>query len=38
MVFAEATLVLPLLAAYGYHNGSWKTRRRRELARMLDDA
>jgi deoxyhypusine synthase len=38
MVFAEATLVLPLLAAYGYHNGSWKTRRRRELARLLDDA
>ena len=26
MVFAEATLALPLLAAYGYHNGSWKKR------------
>jgi deoxyhypusine synthase len=36
MVFAEATLALPLLAAYGYHNGSWKQRRKRELARLLD--
>jgi deoxyhypusine synthase len=35
MVFAEATLALPLLASYGYHNGSWKTRRKRELARLL---
>ena len=26
MVFAEATLALPLLAAYGYHNGSWQQR------------
>jgi deoxyhypusine synthase len=37
-VFAEATLALPLLAGYGYHNGSWKKRRRRELARLLDTA
>jgi deoxyhypusine synthase len=36
MVFAEATLALPLLAAYGYHNGSWKRRPKRELARLLD--
>ena len=35
MVFAEATLALPLLAAYGYHNGSWKKRPKRELARLL---
>jgi deoxyhypusine synthase len=35
MVFAEATLALPLLAAYGYHNGSWKRRPKRELARLL---
>jgi deoxyhypusine synthase len=35
MVFAEATLALPLLAAYGYHNGSWKQRPKRELARLL---
>jgi deoxyhypusine synthase len=38
MVFAEATLALPMLAAYGYHNGSWKQRPRRELARLLDGA
>jgi deoxyhypusine synthase len=36
MVFAEATLALPLLAAYGYHNGSWKKRRRRKLAKLFD--
>jgi deoxyhypusine synthase len=35
MVFAEATVALPLLAAYGYHNGSWKQRPKRELARLL---
>jgi deoxyhypusine synthase len=38
MVFAEATLALPLLAAYGYHGGSWKKRPRRRLARLLDAA
>jgi deoxyhypusine synthase len=38
MVFAEATLALPLLAAYGYHNGSWKKRRKRQLAKLLDAA
>jgi deoxyhypusine synthase len=38
MVFAEATLVLPLLAAYGYHNGSWKKRPRRALSKVLDGA
>jgi deoxyhypusine synthase len=35
MVFAEASLALPLLAAYSYHTGSWKQRPRRELARLL---
>ena len=35
MVFAEATMALPLLAAYGWHNGSWRERPRRELARLL---
>jgi deoxyhypusine synthase len=38
MVFAEATLGLPLLAAYGYHNGSWKKRRQRRLATLLEHA
>ncbi len=36
MVFAEATLALPLLAAYGWHNGSWRERPKRELARLLN--
>ena len=36
MVFAEATLALPLLAAYGYHNGAWKQRPKRQLARLLE--
>jgi len=38
MVFAEATLALPLLAAYGYHNGSWRQRPKRALAKLLDPA
>jgi deoxyhypusine synthase len=38
MVFAEATLALPLLAAYGYHNGSWRMRPQRQLARLLAPA
>jgi deoxyhypusine synthase len=38
MVFAEATLALPLLAAYGYHNGSWKKRPGRALARLFSAA
>ncbi|MEM7023181.1 MAG: deoxyhypusine synthase [Pseudomonadota bacterium] len=37
MVFAEASLTLPLLAAYGYHNGSWRKRPKRELARVFDN-
>jgi deoxyhypusine synthase len=36
MVYAEATTVLPLLASYAYHKGSWKTRRKWELARLFD--
>jgi deoxyhypusine synthase len=38
MVFAEATLALPLLASYAYHSGSWKNRPRRRLARLFDAA
>lgn len=29
MVYAEATLALPLLAGYAYHKGAWKTRKAR---------
>lgn len=36
MVFAEATLVLPLLASYSYHKGSWKSRKRREWSKLFD--
>ncbi len=37
MVYAEATTVLPLLASYAYHKGSWKTRRKWELSKIFDD-
>lgn len=32
MVYAEATSVLPLLASYAYHKGSWKSRARKRYA------
>lgn len=35
MVFAEATSVLPILASYVYHQGNWKKRKSRELAKTL---
>jgi deoxyhypusine synthase len=36
MVFAEATLVLPLLASYVYHKGSWKDREPKQFSAILD--
>ena len=36
MVYAEATTVLPLLASYAYHKGSWKIRRKWELSKIFD--
>lgn len=36
MVYAEATSVLPLLASYAYHNGSWKKRKRRKLQKLFE--
>jgi deoxyhypusine synthase len=36
MVYAEATSVLPLIASYAYHKGLWKSRKRFEWAKMLD--
>ena len=36
MVYAEATSVLPLIASYAYHKGSWKKRKKYEWAKMLD--
>jgi deoxyhypusine synthase len=38
MVFAEATLALPILASYGYHKGNWKKRRERRFNALLNDA
>jgi len=38
MVYAEATTVLPLLASYAYHKGSWKTRKKWELSKIFDSA
>ncbi len=36
MVFAEATTVLPLLASDAYHRGHWKTRDKRQFAKLFD--
>ncbi|HEV2096078.1 MAG TPA: deoxyhypusine synthase, partial [Chthoniobacterales bacterium] len=36
MVYAEATLAVPLVAGYGYHKGSWKNRAARNYAELLD--
>ena len=36
MVYAEATLSLPLLASYAYHKGSWKGRYAKNYAAYLD--
>lgn len=35
MVYAEATLALPLLASYAYHQGNWKTRTKRAFSRLF---
>jgi deoxyhypusine synthase len=37
MVYAEATSVLPLLASYAYHKGSWKKRKKWRLSRLFAD-
>lgn len=38
MVYSEATLALPLIAAYGYHRGNWKKREAKKFAQLLDAA
>jgi deoxyhypusine synthase len=35
MVYAEATVALPLLASHAYHKGSWKKRKKWRLARIF---
>ena len=37
MVFAEATMALPLLASYAYHKGSWKKRKKWRFAKIYRD-
>ena len=36
MVYAEATMALPLIAGYAYHKGSWKNRRAHNYAEVAD--
>jgi len=36
MVFAEATLALPLVAGYAFHKGNWKNREAKKFASLLD--
>ena len=36
MVFAEATIAMPLIAGYAYHKGSWKARKERRFNDMLE--
>ncbi len=34
MVYAEATIALPLIAGYAYHKGSWKQRKAKEFQKL----
>ncbi|MBU0527802.1 deoxyhypusine synthase [Candidatus Micrarchaeota archaeon] len=36
MVYAEATTVVPLIASYAYHKGSWKNRKKFEFSKMFE--
>jgi deoxyhypusine synthase len=36
MVYAEATLALPLIAGYAYHKGAWKNRAARNYTKLLE--
>jgi deoxyhypusine synthase len=36
MVYAEATVALPLIAGYAYHKGGWKNRAAKNYAALLD--
>lgn len=37
MVYAEATMAVPLIAGYIYHKGSWKSRKTWNFADLLDN-
>jgi deoxyhypusine synthase len=36
MVFGEATVTLPLVAAYAYHRGAWRAREARRYGRLFE--
>ncbi len=36
MVYGEATTIIPLVASHAYHTGNWKTREKRELAKIFE--
>lgn len=38
MVFAEATIALPLIAGYAYHKRGWEQRTQRQFARIYSEA
>jgi deoxyhypusine synthase len=38
MVYAEATLALPLIAGYAWHKGAWKNRQARDYSKLLDQS
>jgi deoxyhypusine synthase len=35
MIYGEATVLMPLIAGYAYHKGSWKNRKRREFQKIF---
>ncbi len=36
MVYSEATLAVPLIAAYGYHQGAWRNRHARRFSKIYE--
>ena len=36
MVWAEATIAMPLIAGYAYHKGAWKNRTEKRYNELLD--
>ncbi|HEX5036105.1 MAG TPA: deoxyhypusine synthase [bacterium] len=36
MIYAEATLAMPLIVSYAYHRGNWKNRKERRFARLFE--
>ena len=37
MVYAEATIAMPLIASYAYHKGGWKNREKREFTKLFQN-